>query len=78
MYQVGTTGSLPTVANAGTTPISILNGFPVNSANDGKNSSGTIQTVYPFGLWFANADPLYAADKGDRTAADAAGGTGGL
>jgi hypothetical protein len=35
VYQVGTAGSLPTLANAGTTPITILPGFPTGLASVG-------------------------------------------
>src|SRR5262249_12076612 len=63
---------LPTLANAGTATISILPGFPVNGARDGKNSAGVVQTIYhPFGLWFADPNTLYVADEGDGVLANA-------
>ena len=58
VYQVGTSG-LPTLASAGTTPFSILPGFP---------ASGT--TTHPFGLWFADANTLYVADEGSGSVSD--------
>jgi hypothetical protein len=65
VYQVGNTGSLPTLANAAMAPITIPSGFPVTLAkNPGAQN--------PFGLFFANANTLYVADEGDGTAADAA------
>ncbi|HME05777.1 MAG TPA: hypothetical protein VKG25_01955 [Bryobacteraceae bacterium] len=65
VYQVGNAGSLPTLANASTAPITILPGFPVTLAK-----ASTAQN--PFGLFFATANTLYVADEGDGTAADAA------
>ena len=70
VYQVGTAGTLPTAANAASTPITVLPGFPTVSA---KNAGAS--TIYPFGTWFANANTLYVGDEGDGTAADAAGST---
>lgn len=65
VYQVGNAGSLPTIANAASTPITILPGFPTTLAK----FSGTIN---PFGIFFANATTLYVANEGDGVAADAA------
>ncbi len=67
VYQVGSAGSLPTLANAATATISVLPGFPTVSAK-----SADVTTIYPFGIWFANATTLYVADEGDGAAADAA------
>ncbi len=67
VYQVGTTGTLPTGTN---NTISILPGFPTALAN------GTASAInHPFGLFFANANTLYVADEGDGVAADAASST---
>ncbi len=68
VYQVGSSGSLPTPGTSW--PITILNGFPTSLA---KNAGP--QSDYPFGVWFANANTLYVADEGDGTPADAAGST---
>jgi hypothetical protein len=62
VYQVGTAGTLPTLATAGSTPISILPGFPTKSLA-GKADVST----HPFGLWFGNATTLFVADEGDGT-----------
>jgi len=70
VYQVGAAGSLPTLANAATSPITVLPGFPTVSA---KNANAG--TIYPFGIWFANATTLYVADEGDGKALDAATST---
>ncbi len=64
VYQVGTAGSLPTLANAGSQPITILPGFPTTLASSAN--------FFPFGIWFANSTTLYVADEGDGTLADAA------
>jgi hypothetical protein len=66
VYQVGNVGSLPTLANAATTTISILPGFPTGLA---KTNAANF---FPFGIWFANATTLYVADEGDGVAKDAA------
>jgi uncharacterized protein (TIGR03437 family) len=67
VYQVGTAGSMPSLANAEETPITILPGFPTTLAKTA--------TLFPFGLFFANATTLYVADEGDGTPADAASST---
>jgi hypothetical protein len=65
VYQLGTPGVLPTIANAAAgglinEPYMILPGFPNTSAS--TNSPGG---DYPFGIWFANATTLYVCDEGD-------------
>ncbi len=67
VYQVGAAGTLPTLATAATAPIAVLPGFPTTLA---KNA--TASSLYPFGIWFANATTLYVADEGDGVVADAA------
>lgn len=71
VYQVGTGGTLPTVANApggnlANVPITVLPGFPITLAK-----AADVTTIYPFGIWFANANTLYVADEGDGVVADA-------
>ena len=56
VYQVGAAGTLPTDPSAA---ISILPGFPTASAK--TNPDG----LYPFGIWFADANTLYVADDGN-------------
>ncbi len=70
VYQVGASGTLPTLANAASAPIAPLPGFPTISAR-----LVTSKDDYPFGIWFANATTLYVADEGDGVLADAAGST---
>jgi hypothetical protein len=65
VYQVGHPHSLPTLANAAGTPVTVLPGFPTTLAR----AAGAAN---PFGLWFANANTLYVADEGDGTTANAA------
>jgi phosphodiesterase/alkaline phosphatase D-like protein len=65
VFQVGTAGSVPSLADAGTTPITILPGFYTGLA---KNAGAR----FPFGIWFADANTLYVADEGDGKIADAA------
>ncbi len=61
VYQVGSTGTLPTgsAADLATVPISILPGFP--------NTTASTSTAFPFGIFFANATTLYVCDEGDGT-----------
>jgi phosphodiesterase/alkaline phosphatase D-like protein len=61
VYQVGTAGSLPTLADAGTTPITVLPGFPTGLA---ANITPGANEFFPFGIWFANSTTLYVADEG--------------
>jgi hypothetical protein len=71
VYQVGTAGSLPTFANAGTTPITVLPGLPAGlAANIVPGDPAT--EFFPFGIWFANSTTLYVADEGSgkNTASD--------
>ena len=55
VYQVGTTGTLPTGSN---NAITILPGFNTKLASDPTADS------YPFGIFFANSTTLYVADEG--------------
>jgi hypothetical protein len=59
VYQVGTTGVLPTgsAADLAKVPITILPGFP--------NTTASTSTAFPFGIWFANDTTLYVCDEGD-------------
>jgi len=61
VYQVGSSGTLPTgsAADLKAVPITILPGFPNTAASTGIN--------FPFGIWFANATTLYVCDEGDGT-----------
>jgi hypothetical protein len=72
VYQVGTTGTLPTASNASSETISVLPGFPTASAKTAISPSNT--AFNPFGLFFANANTLYVADKGDAVVADLTNG----
>src|SRR5499427_8296590 len=65
VYQVGATGTLPTVATAAATTITILPGFPTTLA---RNPAPR----FPFAVWFANANTLYVADEGSGSASVAA------
>jgi hypothetical protein len=65
VYQLGTPGILPTVANAPSgglvnEPEKILPGFPNTSASTSSPGGD-----YPFGIWFANPTTLYVCDEGD-------------
>lgn len=75
VYQAGNAGVLPTPSNAPGTPpslenvpITILPGFP-NTLASGAAQDGTTghPVMFPFGIWFANAETLYVCDEGDGT-----------
>jgi hypothetical protein len=61
VYQVGTPGTLPTgsAADLATEPLTILPGFP--------NTTASVNTNFPFGMFFADANTLYVCDEGDGT-----------
>jgi hypothetical protein len=61
VYQVGTSGTLPTgsAADLAAVPLTILPGFPNTVASTG--------TSFPFGMFFADATTLYVCDEGDGT-----------
>lgn len=65
VYQLGPAGTLPTLANAASTVLTVLPGLPTTLA---KNPDA----MFPFGIWFANANTLYIGDEGDGTIANAA------
>ena len=58
-------GALPTAATADDAKISILPGFPTDSAKE------TGANFTPFGLFFANPTTLYVADEGTGNSTDA-------
>jgi hypothetical protein len=62
--------SLPTLANAASTKINIVPGFPTDSA---KATGGDFT---PFAVFFANATTMYVADEGAGNATDAASHAG--
>lgn len=64
MDTVYTVSTLPTVANAATTNISVVPGFPTDSA---KATGGDYT---PFAVFFANATTMYVSDEGSGDATD--------
>jgi hypothetical protein len=63
VFQVGAQGSVPTLlADASTTPITIVPGFPTTFP------TSSAANRYPFATWFANATTLYVADEGNGNA----------
>jgi hypothetical protein len=70
VYQVGAQGILPSGDEAvlAKVPITILPGFPVTlAAGVDPTTSAVTPILYPFGIWFANANTLYVCDEGDGT-----------
>jgi hypothetical protein len=67
---VYTVDSLPTLANAAAATISIVPGFPTDSA---KSTGGDFT---PFAVFFANATTMYVTDEGSGNATDAASHAG--
>jgi hypothetical protein len=70
VYTVDAPNSLPTVANAGASTISVVPGFPTDSARD------TGGDFTPFAVFFANATTMYVTDEGNGNATDAASHAG--
>jgi hypothetical protein len=54
---------------ASSTQVAILPGFPTglatNISTDPTSPNFATTNFHPFGIWFANATTLYAADEGD-------------
>jgi hypothetical protein len=70
VYQVGAPGVLPSgdAATLAAVPITILPGFPITLAAGADPVTMAVTPVlYPFGIWFANANTLYVCDEGDGT-----------
>ena len=65
MDTVYTVNALPTLANAATTAISVVPGFPTDSAR------ATGGDFTPFAVFFANATTMYVTDEGTGSAVDA-------
>lgn len=61
VYQVGTSGSLPTGSS---NTISVLPGFNTQTAKSATDGP------HPFGIWFANSTTLYVADEGSGASTD--------
>jgi hypothetical protein len=70
IQTVYTVPSLPTVANAAAATISIVPGFPTDSA---KATGGNFT---PFAVFFANATTMYVSDEGSGNATDVASHAG--
>jgi hypothetical protein len=70
IQTVYTVPSLPTVANAATTTITIVPGFPTDSA---KATGGNFT---PFAVFFANATTMYVSDESSGNATDVASHAG--
>ena len=64
MQTVYTVASLPTVADAAAATISVVPGFPTDSA---KATGGNFT---PFAVFFANATTMYVSDEGSGNATD--------
>lgn len=65
MDTVYTVSTLPTLANAGSQKISVVPGFPTDSA---RSTGGNFT---PFAVFFANATTMYVADEGTGSSVDA-------
>jgi hypothetical protein len=70
VQTVYTVPTLPTIANAATTTISIVPGFPTDSA---RTAGGDFT---PFAVFFANATTMYVTDEGTGDALDKASHAG--
>lgn len=65
MDTVYTVSTLPTVANAASQTISVVPGFPTDSA---RSTGGDFT---PFAVFFANANTMYVTDEGTGASVDA-------
>lgn len=65
MDTVYTVNTLPTLANAASQKISVVPGFPTDSA---RSTGGTFT---PFAVFFANATTMYVTDEGTGASVDA-------
>jgi len=75
VYQVGNSGVLPSgdVNTLAKLPITILPGFPVTlAAGVDPTTNAVTPVMYPFGIWFADANTLYVADEGDNCTSNGA------
>ena len=72
MDTVYTVSSLPTVSNAASATISVVPGFPTDSA---KATGGNFT---PFAVFFANATTMYVTDEGTGNATDVSSQCAGL
>ena len=70
MDTVYTVSSLPTVAGAAAATISVVPGFPTDSA---KSTGGNFT---PFAVFFANPTTMYVSDEGSGNATDVASHAG--
>ena len=70
MQTVYTVSSLPTVAGAAAATITVVPGFPTDSA---KSTGGNFT---PFAVFFANATTMYVSDEGSGNATDVASHAG--
>jgi len=70
MDTVYTVGTLPTLANAASQQISVVPGFPTDSAR------ATGGNFTPFAVFFANPTTLYVSDEGSGNATDLASHAG--
>lgn len=67
VYQVGSTGVLPTgdTQTLAAVPITILPGFPATLASGVDSNGNPTPVAFPFGIFFANDHTLYVCDEGD-------------
>jgi hypothetical protein len=70
MDTVYTVDTLPDLATAATTPITVVPGFPTDSA---RTTGGNYT---PFAVFFANASTMYVTDEGSGNATDTASHAG--
>jgi len=72
MQTVYTVPTLPTVANAGAQTITVVPGFPTDSAKATLADKTTGGNYTPFAVFFGNATTMYVTDEGTGNSADAA------
>jgi hypothetical protein len=69
VYTVSAPNSLPTLANAASSTIAVVPGFPTDPATDGGNFT-------PFAVFFANPTTMYVTDEGSGNSLDTSSNAG--
>jgi len=70
MNTVYTVGSLPTLAGAASASITVVPGFPTDSARAKLSDKSSGGNYTPFAVFFANANTMYVTDEGTGNSID--------
>lgn len=70
VYTISSQPSLPTVGQAGAATISIVPGFPMDTAKAVLGDTTTGGNYTPFAVFFANSTTMYVSDEGTGNSTD--------